>query len=813
VALPPDGRPRELLLRLSKADYRDNTINLSVSDTSKASVSPTSVLIPAGQTSVKFTVTPGTNSATLSLIAEAVNLARVSVPLFLTADFRGANTSYAQPVGVVVAMAPGQVTRSVQLANQLVGVSVGAVLTQAQPRAWTVGGDRVLSIQGRGLSAGAQVAIEPASGLTLGAVSVAPDGSGLSVPVATDANATVGARRIVVKDVAGKLLTFADPAQATVRLVAGLPVIDAIEPVTAARGSAIKLVVRGRNLQEGRVVLLPSDGLAVDAQPEVSADGTTLTARLNIAADAPSGARVVQVLAPAGATSAQGLPGNTLTIGQALRPAVTPVTSPVVGVVVGTATRTPDPLVRQLGAGLVGVISGTGVSGLSPRTGVVGTDVVVQVKGSGLSAVNAVRFVPEAGLTLVGGPTPSADGKQLSFTVRVDAAAALGLRRLVLQTAAGLPVTFSQPMDAAFLVSAPIPELQSVTPAIVVSGQPAVRVSVRGRNLSNVTAVRVEPDAGMTVAGPFEVDAGGNTLGFTLSAASGAVSGPRALIVTTPAGESATALSAGNMVRVAAQLGNTVPAIASPVVGVVVGSASGPTRPDVETALVSRQVGVVVGSQVTAPDPALRAAFSLPVGVSRGPIARTIEPRGFLQGSSGDLVVTGAGLGSVTSVSVKPDTGILLGAATVSADQGRLSVSISVAPDAPLTLRELKLLTADGPIVFADAGTSRGIGIGTVPTLKSISPILVERGKGVTLSIRGAGLAGVTGALFAPGTGVSAAPGVTWTQDALGELLTISVSAAATAELGERALILLVPGGQTAEALTPANTLKVIAPQ
>ena len=52
-----------------------------------------------------------------------------------------------------------------------------------------------------------------------------------------------------------------------------------------------------------------------------------------------------------------------------------------------------------------------------------------------------------------------------------------------------------------------------------------------------------------------------------------------------------------------------------------------------------------------------------------------------------------------------------------------------------------------------------------------------------------------------------------WTTDALGELLTITVSADLAAPLGERALILQVPGGQTSAAMTPANTLKVIAPQ
>ncbi|MCH3828605.1 hypothetical protein LZB50_09570, partial [Campylobacter jejuni] len=87
--------------------------------------------------------------------------------------------------------------------------------------------------------------------------------------------------------------------------------------------------------------------------------------------------------------------------------------------------------------------------------------------------------------------------------------------------------------------------------------------------------------------------------------------------------------------------------------------------------------------------------------------------------------------------------------------------------------------------------------IGKLPTLTSISPILIEQGKGVTVSIRGKDLAGVTGVTFAPADGLSAPPAMVWTTDALGELLTITVSADAAAPLGERALILQVPGGQT----------------
>jgi hypothetical protein len=382
----------------------------------------------------------------------------------------------------------------------------------------------------------------------------------------------------------------------------------------------------------------------------------------------------------------------------------------------------------------------------------------------------------------------------------------------VLRNATGLPVTFSRAEDAAFLVSAPIPELRSVSPTIVLSGAPAVRMLVRGVNLTNTSAVRVDPPEGITVSGPFEVSDAGRQLGFTLSAAAGAVSGERALVVATPAGESSATAQAGNLLRIAAQVGNTYSDIASPVVGVRVGEASTTPREPVPTELVAQSVGVVVGSSTRQPDPLPRAAFSLPVGVARGPVAQAIAPRGFLQGAAGDLIVTGRGLGAVTTVSLKPDTGILLGAPVVSADQATLTVSVAVAPDAPLVPRELKLITANGPIVFADAGTDRIIGIGKLPGITSISPIVIEQGKGITLTLRGTALAGVNGVRFSPDSGLRASA-VTASTDALGELLTVSILADADAPLGDRALILTVPGGQTTATLSPANTLKVVPPQ
>jgi len=88
IALPPDNLSHEVTLWLSVPDYRDNTISLSTSDASKATVSPASITIPAGQTSAKIQLTAKL-AGSVSLIADSSTLQRVSVPVFMTTDFRG----------------------------------------------------------------------------------------------------------------------------------------------------------------------------------------------------------------------------------------------------------------------------------------------------------------------------------------------------------------------------------------------------------------------------------------------------------------------------------------------------------------------------------------------------------------------------------------------------------------------------------------------------------------------------------------------------------------------------------------------------
>lgn len=809
IALPPDGKARDITIRLSKADYRDNTLNFSVSDTSKATVSPASLVIPAGQTSAKITIVPKL-TGTVTLTADSTTLARISVPLFITADFRGANTAYASPVGVVVQSNTPAATRQVTAVNAMVGVAVGGVLSQVAPRSWTVGSSTEIAITGAAIPAGAQVSVLPATGITLGPVTVNAQSSELRVTLTTAADAPVGARKLVVRDAAGKEVVFANPAVSVVQLMTGLPSIESIEPIFGSRGQLVKLVVHGRHLQQGQLRFVPDTGLHPDSVPVVSANGLTLSAPLQIDADAPTGNRLLQVVTPSGSSSATLSPANTFTVASVVRETLTPVASRLVGVVVGNATPPAEPVQRQPASTLVGVLLGTGITEVHPNTGVVGTTTTVTVRGAGLQAVSGVSMTPAAGVTL-GTPTVNGDGTQLTVDITVDAAAALGARRLTL-TAAGKPVTFSRPGDGSFLVSAPVPELTAVAPQVLQAGQGTVTLTVRGRNFTNVSAVRIEPPQS-TLIGPFQVNAEGTVLTFNATVAAGAVSGSRAVVVTTAAGESTSTVQPGNLVRIATQVGPTYAGISSLPVGVLVGS--GVTLPPdpVSRWIGSPQVGVVVGSATPVPRSVDSTAASPAVGVVVGAVAQAISPTGWLQGASGSVTIDGRGLGTVTTVSVMPATGLLLGAPVVNGDGSQLSLTLSVAPDAPLGVRWLRLGTAGGGAVAFANPMLANFGIGSLPTMTSLSPIVFEQGKGATLVVRGSNLKNVLRVVFAPGSGLRPTSDIVWSQDALGEQLSVSVTVDAAAPLGNRVVRLEVYGGLTTADPNPANTINVVAPQ
>lgn len=820
LALPPDNTARAITLRLSNADLVAHTINIASTDTSRAIVSPASVVIAAGQTAVQVSVMPKLPGF-VSLVLTSPTLQTVTAPVFITSDFRGVNTSYAAPVGVLVGDAQGPTAPPLTTASFVsprVGIAVGPVLTGITPQAMPVGATHSVVITGSNLPGTVLVSLLPSQGVTATAVAVGSASSQISLLLGVDASAAPGARRIVVQDGTGQLVPFADPGMSQVVLTTGQPGIVSIEPMFGKPGAMVQLKVRGTHLHNGRLLITPAVDLQVDNAPAVNAEGTELVARVQIAALAASGPRLVQIATPSGQSSSQPGSANQFTIVSEIKENITPIASPLVGVVVGTSTTAMvTDTIGPVQAAHVGVLVGPAAHAVAPQVGLLGSSVNLVVTGVGLQSVLTASLAPLDGLS-VGAFSINAEGTQLTIPLVIDASAPRSPRRVVLSTAAG-KLMFSAAGADQFLVVAPAPQIIAVAPQVLATGRTAT-MSVRGQNFSDVLGVQFDPSAGLVAVPPFVATEGNTVLSFAVQVSGSAASGLRTLIVTTAGGSSSSAPTPANTFQVAQQVGPVRDAIMAPPVGVMVGTSAAPQVTDT-MGVYAPLVGVVFNStatQVTRDE----AVFAGNVGVVVGMASTGISPRspeGFLKGSSGVLVVTGFALDQVTSVAVTGTAGVALGAPVANGEGTQLTIPVNVSATAPSSIYGITLQTGSGTAttkVTATDPAAMFFSVGALPTVvESVSPIVLEQGKSYTFTVRGTGLKDIYQLVANPEPGVRfgvafATP--LWSTDALGEKLTVQLFIDADAAIGSRTVRLRVPGGITDSGATPANTITIVAP-
>lgn len=812
LALPPDNIAHAVTLRLSGADVVSHAVAIASTDTAKATVSPAGVTIAAGQTTALVNITAKT-AGFVNLSLSSATLGTVTVPVFVTVDFRGVNTSEAAAVGVMVGdgLPTAANSGSATFTASRVGVAVGPVLTGVSPDGMVVGATHNLAVSGLNLPTGLQVSVVPSQGVT--ATITTSDTQQIAVSLTADASAAAGVRRLVVTDAANKLVPFADPSRSQIRLTTGQPVITSIEPLFATAGTTPLLKVRGMNLQDGRLLVSPSIDLSVDAGPVVNAEGTELIAGLQIFALAASGPRVVQVATLSGNSTSQAGPANQFTIVREITNAVTPITAPLVGVVVGSSVATGTDTVGPVQAAHVGLVVGPVAFALSPQVGLVDSTITLVVTGTGLQGVQTATLAPLTGLTL--GPVSiDAEGTSLSMQVAVAADAPRTPRRMTLQTPTGR-LTFSKPDADQFLVVAPPPTLISITPQVIPAGTTRNLV-VRGQNFSDLLSVQIEPSTGLTV-GAAAVSDGNTVLTVGVQASAGAPTGVRTLIVNTAGGASSSVASPANTFQVAQQVSATYDAVAAAPVGVTVGASTSPPMTDT-IGVQASLVGVMVTPSVN-PTTQTESVHAMNVGVVVGAAAAGVSPRspdGFIKGTSSTLTIDGFALTQVSSVVVS-GSGVTLGALSVNAEGTQLTLPVTVSGTAPSSTYGVQLRTGTGTAtvrVTAVTPANMLFNVGALPTtMDSVSPIVLEQGKSYALTVRGVNLMDAFDVLFEPtvGTLFSAAP--QWSTDALGEKLTISLVIDPNAAIGSRVLRLRVPGGMTTAEPLPANTITIVAPQ
>lgn len=807
LAVAPDNVPRSFSISLSNADTVAHTVNLITSSAAIAIVSPASRSIAPGQTSVLASIT-GVSGGSTTLTLTSPTLQTVQVPVFITAEFAGINTSNAPLVGVVLEKPPAPpVSQSIQLGSRAdVGVVVGGHIRDIAPQAVPQGTSATITLFGKGLATAVAASLQPADGVTLASLTAAPDGlsATLSVTAASSAPATL--RQIILTDGAGLRFPAARADSDRLLIAYPAPVVESVTPVFGTVGAPVSVTLRGRNLQQAKVQLSPGTGIQVDGAPVVSADGRVMTFNLGIGSFTALGEHLVTVATPGGASQNVKGPQNTFTVVTALNETITPISAPQVGVVLQTIAPPPTSQAYGLESLNVGIAKGPVVTGLTPRVGIIGETISITLQGQELSGVTALSFSPADGLT-VASVAPAADGKSVNASV-VIAATAPKTFRTVKALAGAVEIPFSDVRQSQFQVTAPLPRVDSVTPMNLAVGTGPITLTVRGVNFKDASLISVLPAVGITVSQPPLVNADSTEVTVTFTIAATAATGPRVVTVTTPAGATDGVSTLGNTLNIVNTLGETITPIQAPALGVVKLAVALPP-PTVDSLLASENVGILL--QTVAPPPATQDIFlgSTRLGVALGPVAKTLQATPLRPGVSGTLAVSGVGLDTVASISVNPATGITLGTPVIQPDGLSLTVPIALAADAPAGVKELKLGNGTTQIRFTEAAAAHFIVAAGEPRIDSVAPILARQGDTVTLTVRGAHL-GNASVLIEPAAGVVLGSAPTISVD--GTQLTLSMFLPADAALGGRVIRIQTPGGITTDQPAPANTFTVFPP-
>lgn len=806
IAISPSAGAAGFDLTLDHVDDESHQFALTVQREDIATVSPASLSIAAGQLSARFSVR-GLKGGNTELRLVSPTLGLLQVPIFVTINPEGISTARAALVGVELAQtAQPQPTFATLLGAPLVGVTLGgSPWLDTQPRYLSQGATQTLTILGEGLPADLSASIDPALGLSLGSLSVSPDGRQASLPVTVAANAATGLRSLGLQS-GGVTLRPAVLGADDIDIVLPRPQILSVAPITLTAGSTVsEFVIRGRHLQDVTAVEVRGGaGLRLGSTLTLSPDGSSLTVGLQVLASAAPGPRVIVLSSPSGGSDEAPTAANTVTVYEDNSgwQAIQQLSAGLVGVELAQNAE-PGGLATLSAAPLVGVTVGSVISDFGPRSIAKGDSLVLRLHGAGLQAVDALSLEPATGLT-VGAVTPAADGLSVDVAVTAAGDAALGLRRLRV-TAAGTAIAFAAVQEPLLLVTPVVPVLESLDPPTAKPGS-SIALTLRGRNFLNTQQVRVTPSAGVSVGTP-NVNAEGSEATVSLIIAADAAKGPRTVTLLTAAGETSATPGPNNQLSIG-DVQSTVSALMAPTVGVLLGD--GPTGSGITALLPASLVGVEL-LQDSPPASSRELLLRAPAtGVLLGAGVSGLSPAALLRGQSLELVVSGVALPTDASLQLQPSGQLdLQGTAQVSADGSSLRQTVVAKADALVQPYQLLVLDDIGkPIpTLGNAARLQLEVVAGLPDIVSIEPILARQGDVLVLRVRGTRLQGVQRVEAVPAGALVFGDTADIKPD--GSELTIPVAVRSDAPTGAYTIRVFNLAGGSSTLATPANTFTV----
>ncbi|QKT03783.1 hypothetical protein HUS23_08105 [Ectothiorhodospiraceae bacterium 2226] len=802
LAVPPDGSTRQFYIRLSSPDTIQHAIALATDAPDVAAAGEGELVIPPGETEVVGALR-GLSAGFTTLRVSADALKDIAVPVFVTAEFAGINTSYTPVIGVVIPIAEQAPDEAdVAIPASAIGVVLGAAVTGVDPSTVALGSEQVpVHVRGVGLYEVAHVTIVPHDGLVWSAPAPLPDGAGISFLLDVDEAAPTTLRRIVLHTDEGAAIP-AQPGADRLRVTLRAPVLHSVSPINLVPGtSGMEVVLRGANFHDALSVdVVPPEGIAVGESPVISADGTMATTTLSVSPTASYGERVVRIVTPGGSTSVTPTPFNTVRIVPDIDADIPNLLAAQVGVrrevEIADAERASAAQTVP-----VGVTRGAVLAATEPSALMVGETRLLTVSGRGLQNVDQLAFMPDEGIALDSAVLASGDGTAVSVQVTVAPDAVTTRRQIVLHSAGQRVPPVRADADRIWIASG-APQVQSVSPLVFVAGE-VVPITLRGVHLEDAFEVEFVPQNGISIG---ELVPGGNGtwLSTVVSVAQDASLGERTIRVRTPAGATSPLPGPSNRVYITESPGTDVSALAGPSVGVLREQVPQDSPPESRSTH-AVTVGVLKEEAVD-PSEIPRLVSAARAGVAKGPVALGLSPVAGLPGQQVDLHITGHGLTEPMDVRFEPGTGIVVEESQAH-DAGGILIRVTLEADAPPVVHSLTIEGEQGAVHHAKpAQMLFEVGYGS-PAIHSIEPILGGRGDLVDLLIRGESLNGAWRVYAEPGEGVVFDSHTT--VNAAGTEVRVPVQIEATAPLGPRVIRVVVPGAVSEGPAEPANTFTI----
>ena len=754
VVIEEEGE-ESLLLSLSRGDARRHRVSVRIADSTVVTVGATEVVFEAGELTQELTL-QGVAAGRTKLLFSSEKLEELELTVSVAERWGGGSgTAVSRPLGVRVEKeGVSGAGRSLRVLGAGLGIRFGAeeevtgemkrrvarspglglgkgerLLQELSPGYVVRGGERELTLLGRGLSNVDGLRIVEEEGLVVERVEAVAEGERVRVRVSVAEDAKTGIRRLQWLE-GSEVLREVLPLAGRLVVLEGMPELESVSPRQLLRGEGVELLLRGKHLREVRELKInPAQGLRVLGTLRENAAGTELRVWLEVQEYAQLGERVLQVRTLAGSSAEAGTAHNRLHVVNGPVRKIPQVQGARVGV-----TREVEAVVLRIprsarGASL-GVAKGRVLWELSPEVLSRGVAMEWVLRGQGLALVDEVELDPAEGVEL-GELSAEASGDAVRLRVRVSEDAGLGWRQVRVR-AGGEQVSGSEKTKWVQVVE-PAPELESVSPQWVARGS-TVQLVLRGRYLGEVRELRLAGGAGVRTLGNAQVNSEGNEARWTLQVAADAAEGVRWVVLRTAAGSTEGRERIWNRFRV---LGSGSLLERSPIQGAALG-----VRVEKEEEVVERRL----------------EAYGAALGVGKG--SRLLEelspsPVYVARGGSQEWVLRGRGLTGVDGVRLLPGENMSVESVVAATDGRSVRVRLSAEAEAELGVRKVEWLSGTEVLHgIGFPGVERMRVTEESPLLESVSPQVLFGGQRVEMVLRGQRLRDVQEIGFEPAEGV-----------------------------------------------------------